>query len=273
MISKLFKPAAILAVGTVLVGFFLFGGSFLSYLRTSSRVVQKAAQDSVSVEFELHRARDLVDEILPQLQANVRLIAEEEVEIAALQADIAASQERLSQTQRKLVSLRDRMQLQQVSYAVGGHELSRDQLTERLAGEFQRYREAELILASKQKLLDTRRVSLHNALQMHERAKHQKLQLEQKIESLVAKHRLVQSSSMGTQVAVDGSRLNRADQLLAQIERRLDVSQRILDHESDLHEIQLDSEAVDETELLAEFDEHFASEESEQLVAKQAPVR
>ena len=35
MVSKLIKPAAVVAVGAVLLGFFLFGESFLSYIRTS----------------------------------------------------------------------------------------------------------------------------------------------------------------------------------------------------------------------------------------------
>ncbi len=266
MFSKLVKPAAVMAVCAVLLGYFLFGNSFFSYLRTSGRAVQRAAQDNVSIEFELQRARDLVDDILPQLQANVRLIAEEEVEIATLEKDIDASGDRLDQQHRKLSGLREKMQVRQVSYRVGERELSREHLTEQLSQEFARYREAELILDSKQRLLETRRQSLQNAMQMHERAKHQKLALEQKIESLVAQHRLVQSSSIGSRQAVDGSQLTRADQLLAQIQRRLDVSQRVLAHESDLHEIQLESDQLSEQDLLAEYDEYFTADTAERLV-------
>ncbi len=269
MVSKMIKPAALFAVGVVLVGFFLFGANFLSYVRTSGRVVQKAAQDSVSVEFELQRARDMVDDILPQLQANVRMIAEDEVEIATLEKDIEKGRIALDDRQRKLASLRKKMRVQQVSYEIGSRDISREHLTQQLSNEFDRYREAELIQGSKERLLETRKQSLANALQMHERAKHQKLQLEQKIESLVAQHRLVQSSSIGSQVDVDGGKLNRADQLLAQIQRRLDVSQRVLAHESDLQEIQLDEGQVDETELLSEFDDYFGGEEASQLVAQQ----
>lgn len=268
MVSKMIKPAALAAVAVVLIGFFLFGGNFLSYMRTSGRMVQRAAQDSVSVEFELQRARDLVDEILPQMQANVRLIAEEEVEIASLEKDIVATESKLSDQREKLTRLRNRMDIHTVSYQEPGEAISRERMTQQLSQEFSRFRESELILESKQRLLVTRQKSLQNAMQMHDRAKHQKLQLEQKIEALVAQHRLVQSASIGTKVAVDGSQLNRADQLLAQIQRRLDVSQRVLAHESDLHEIQLDVNEVDESELLAEFDEYFEQGSAEQLVAK-----
>ncbi len=268
MSLKLVKPAAIAAVCSVLIGYFLFGTSFLSYLRTTGKVVQRAAQDSVSVEFELQRARDMVDDILPQLQANVRLIAEDEVEIAALEKDIAAGREKLLQQQSELADMRKRLQVQQVSYRVGGRELSRDHMTQQLSRRFDRYRESELILQSKEKLLDTRRQSLANAIQMQERAKHQKVQLEQRIEALVAQHRLVQTSSIGSRVAVDGSQMNRAEQLLAQIQRRLDISQRVLAHESDLHEIQLSEDQVDEAGLLAEYDAYFGEGAEKSLVAK-----
>ncbi|MCG8652824.1 MAG: signal peptide-containing protein [Pirellulales bacterium] len=269
MIARFFKPAAAFAVIAVLLGFFLFGANFFSYVRTSGRAVQRAAQQSVSVEFELQRARDMVDQILPQLQANVRLIAEEEVEIAELEQDIAASREKLAKQQDKLAALRSQMEVRQVSYRVDGRDLTREHIAQNLSQQFSRYREAELILDSKEQLLQTRRRSLQNALQMHDRAKHQKLQLEQKIESLVAQHRLVKTSSIGSKVAVEGGQLNRAEQLLGQIQRRLDVSQRILAHEADLHEIQLDADQVDESELLAEFDEYFTKSEGGQLVTRQ----
>ena len=263
MVLKWFRPAAVMAVGVVLVGFFLFGDSFFSYLKTSRRVVQAGGSGQACRSSLSCSGRETWwTRFLPQLQANVRLIAEEEVEIASLENDIAESSESLENKQIELSRLRDKMQIEQVSYHVGGREWSRTHLAEQLAMRFARYRDDELLLQGKRQLLETRRESLRNAMQMHERAKHQKLQLEQKIESLVAQHRLVQSTSVGTQVAVDGSQLNRVDQLLAQIQRRLNVSQRVLAHESDLHEIQLTDQQVDEAALLAEFDEHFGGDTS-----------
>ena len=45
-------------------------------------------KESVPIEFELKRAKALLDEIIPDMHANIRLIAQEEVEIAALQASL-----------------------------------------------------------------------------------------------------------------------------------------------------------------------------------------
>jgi hypothetical protein len=76
-------------------GFLALGAGFLSYVRTSARSVQNSVKDSVPVEFEFRRARDLIEAILPELQAQVRMIAQEEVEIAALEAEVDAAKKRL----------------------------------------------------------------------------------------------------------------------------------------------------------------------------------
>ena len=78
-----------------LLGFLLLGGRFASYVRTSARSVQESVQEAVPLEFELRRARDLIDAILPDLQSHVRTIAQEEVAIAALENDLIVSNQRL----------------------------------------------------------------------------------------------------------------------------------------------------------------------------------
>ena len=257
MALKFLKPAAALAVGSVLIGFFLFGGDFLSYLRTSTRAVQTAAKDMVSVEFELQRARDLVQEMLPRLQANVRMIAEDEVEIANLEKDIAASRDSLDRDRERLGNLRGKLSVQQVSYRIADRDVSREHLTEQLSAALSRYQEAELTLSSKEELLETRRKSLAAAMQMLDRAKAQKLQLEQKIESLVAQHRVIKASSTGRHSDHETADFSRAEKLVADIETRLDVAQRIVAHENELVPIDLTAESASTDEVLAEFDAYF----------------
>jgi hypothetical protein len=42
-----------------------------------------AVKDAVPIEFQIQRARDSLNDIIPEMQANIRLIAQQEVEIAA----------------------------------------------------------------------------------------------------------------------------------------------------------------------------------------------
>ncbi len=251
---------AVVVVGVA--GWTLLGSNLGTYIRTTTNAAQEAARNAVPVEFELRRASDMIDAILPDLQSQVRMIAQEEVEVAALTSDIAGSQKRLNSEQKTLAMLRDRMRVQQVSYSVNGRNVERGLLTEQLHQRFERFKQGELAFASKQKLLEKRHDGLNAALAMLDKMRHRKAELEQKVEALAAQHRLVQASAIESGKLIDGSRLSEADQLLSQIETRLAVAQRVLAHEQDIFAVSEAEQVVDEEQLLTELDEYFGDDKS-----------
>jgi hypothetical protein len=248
---------AVVVVGVA--GLTLLGSNFGSYISTSTNAARQAARNAVPVEFELRRASDMIEAILPDLQSQVRMIAQEEVEVAALTSDIEGSRKRLNSEQRALASLRTKVRTQQVSYTVNGRNIERGLLTEQLHQRFERFKQGELAFASKQKLLEKRNDGLTAALAMLDKMRHRKAELEQKVESLAAQHRLVQASAIESGHLVDGSRLSKADQLLDQIETRLAVAQRVLTHEQDIFAVSAEEEFIDEEQLMTELDEYFGA--------------
>jgi hypothetical protein len=255
MVVGYLKYCAAGCVGVVLVGGAMFGNELFSYLRTSTGAVRETVREAVPIEFELQRARDLIDDILPEIHANVRLIAEDEVEIAALENDLVRSSEQLVTDRRLLSQLRGKLDSQNVSYEIGNGNYSRKQLAEQAALKLARLKDAEMIQSSKQRLLENRQKSLQAAMQMLDRARNRKAELAQKVESLVAQHRLVKASTIGSRFHVDDSKLSKADQLLSDIQKRVDVSERVLAHDS-ISEITME-DVLDEDELLAEIDDHL----------------
>lgn len=263
---RLLKTPLLLFAALMLVGVLVFGANFSSYVRTSARSVQEAVKDAVPIEFELRRARDLIDAILPQLQAQVRMIAEEEVEIANLELDIAKSLARVESERASIVAMRAKADTALVSVTVGKRELSRSQLVDQLHGRFERFKQSELALQSKQRLLQRRQESLSAALNMLAKTRDRKAELEQKVETLAANHRLVKASKIEAGRLMDGSGLASADQLLTQIQTRLDVAQRVLAYEQDLESFADESATlddwIDEDQLLSTIDEHLGREEA-----------
>ena len=85
------KRSVIVVAGVAVVGSVLFGRDVASYVRSSAKSVRTVVKDSVPIEFELRRARDLLDEIIPEMHASIKLIAQEEVEVAGLNVNIASS--------------------------------------------------------------------------------------------------------------------------------------------------------------------------------------
>ncbi len=262
MIRKGIKYVVVMALGVSSVGLFVFGTDVFSYVSTSARSVKTTVKDNVPIVFELQRARDMIEQILPELQANIRLIAQEEVEIAALEKEIVRSAEDLAKQQRSIAQLRGRLDTQQVSFVLGNANYSREQLTERLAHRFDRYKESKTAMVGRDRLLEARRRSLAAAEHMLDRARQQKGELEQKIEGLVAQHRLIQSSAVAVDLQVDGRRLNKADHLIKDIQRRLDVAQRVLARQTDFLDDDTDVTYVDEESLLAEIDEHLGKSDN-----------
>ncbi len=260
MILKGAKYSALGAMLMVVLGCLIFGTDVLSYFHSSANAVKSVVKHSVPVEFELQRARDIIDNIIPELQANIRIIAEDEVEIAALKTDINGSTERLVKQKKLVARLRAELDNDTDVYQIDGRKYSRQHLTERLARLFERYREAEMILASKHKLLETRERSLMAAMQMFDQARSRKTELEQQIEGLVAQHRMIQAASVKSRVQIDGSQLSKAEHLLRQIRKRLNVAERVLAHESDFLPLEPEN-GISEAQVLMEIDDHFARAE------------
>jgi hypothetical protein len=247
--------------GSVVLGGLLFGSDLLSYMTTSAGSVRESVRDSVPIEFELERARNLIDEIVPEIHSNVRLIAEDEVEIAALKEDIKDTEQGLHEQRQQLASLRDKLETDATEFDISGRTISREHLTEQVSRRFDRLKDSEMILAGKRRLLETRHDSLSAAMQMLDRARDRKAQLGQKIEALIAQNRMLKSAEIGTtgtRTHISDTNLSKADQLLSDIQKRLDVAERVLEHESSPALIL--QTPVNESDLLTEIDKHLGDE-------------
>ena len=69
MIFKMLKYGALGTAGLCLVGGLSFGRDAASYIWSSAKSVQTAVKDSVPIEFELQRAGDLIEEIIPRYRS------------------------------------------------------------------------------------------------------------------------------------------------------------------------------------------------------------
>ncbi len=261
MITKWLKMGVIGTVSLALLGGLIFGKDVLSYVRSSARSIRAVAKDAVPIEFELRRARDLLEDIIPEMHANIRLIAQEEVEVAALKGEITKSHENLSGERDKIKTLRTSLETPKVHYTFADRRYSRDDVKADLAARFERLREGELILASKERLLNSREQSLYAAMRLLEKTRDQKRLLENKIEALAAQHRLVKAAAVGSPIRVDDSKLAQTEKLIAQIQKRLDVAERVLAHESRFVQA-IPVETVVEEDLVAQVDEYFQDREA-----------
>lgn len=262
MSFRYLKTAIATLLTLFVAGFFIFGHELGSYVNSSVGSVRSTVKQAVPLEFQLKRARDMIDEIVPELKANIQVIAEEKVEVARLDSDIFAAEEQLASKEASVRQLRHVMNGDEMTYLVSGRELTRKQLTQRLSHRFNQVKQGQTILESKRRLLETRKHSLAAAEEMLERTRARKAEMEQQIEALVAQHRLLKAQSVDSKYNLDESQLARTDKLLDQIKKRLDTEQGVLNLESEWNDGPI-VDMVQEDELLAEIDTHFQGSFSE----------
>jgi hypothetical protein len=258
MLIKMVKLGLIGLAGIAVVGGMLLGKDAVSYLTSSARSVQASVKSNVPIEFELRRARDLLNDIIPEMHANVRLVAQQEVEIEELKQQIGYGWENLREQRQFVRDLRERLDTRQTSFTFGNLAYTREQVTDDLNRRFAMMKEAEVVLAAKERLLENRQRSLAAAVQTIERTKSQKALLESQIASLEGQHKLVEAASIGSSVQIDNSKLAQTEKLIGHIKKQLDVAERVLAHEAKFIEPMMIT-STNEQELLVQVDEHLAS--------------
>ena len=270
MICRTLKMGVAVTTGAILLGGLLFGRDLVSYVRTGVSSVREEVRASIPIDVELERARQLIKEITPELRANIRLIANEELAVKSLQDEIAATAGNVASQRQQLALLRNQLSdTQLVSIQLGDRTMSRSKVVEKLASRVNRFKQAQAELESKQKMLEIRERSLAAAQEMFDKSRVRKVELEQKVESLVAKHRLVKAQSIASSIHIDDSQLARADRLMKDIEKRLEVASRVISYESDLETGSFDDVLIEE-DIIEEADACLGECEEFDLLMTQA---
>ena len=227
-----------------------------SYVKSSTRLLQSAVKDSIPIEFEIQRARDLLHDLVPELRANVRLVAAEEVEVANLEKEIEKQNGQLETERDKVKVLRTRLSQPQVTYHLAGLDYGREELVVELSRRFEHLRTAEKLLEGKHDLLKNRKRSLRAATQKLEKTRLARVHLAAEIEALEGQFRLIQAQSSDTQFTLDDSKLAQTRQVIAELKNRLEVSQRVLAREANFVE-HIPVELVNESSVVERVDEYF----------------
>jgi uncharacterized protein (DUF3084 family) len=159
----------------------------------------------------------------------------------------------LDDEKRRLQRLRDALSSVQMSFTFGDLTYSREQVEQELAQSFDNFKQAEAALEQKTQLLDTRQKALAEETVAMERANAQRAALQSQVDALEGRYRLVQATASGNDLAIDGSKLAQAQQVMADLRHQLDVSERVLATEARFAQ-PIQADVVDEKELLEQVD-------------------
>jgi hypothetical protein len=203
------------------------------------------------------------------MHANLRIVAMEEVEVANLEKEISKQRGSVAEESGKIQKLRTTLNTQLASYRIGGREYLRTELVEELARRFEGLKTADLLLAGKGDLLKNRRRSLDAAIQKLEKTRLSRIELASQIEALEGQFRLLQAQTAGSQFQIDESKLARTEKVIAELKKRLEVTQRILAREAQFVET-IPIDAPNEGAVVEKVDAYFSKKSEPAAVAVEA---
>jgi len=239
MIRKAIVSVAVL----LLVGLFFFGRDMVSYVRTSAGYVKESVTNSVPTEFQIDRARGMIEELMPEIRKNMRIIAREEVEVEQLQKQIAEAEADLAESKSDIVRLQSDLSSGKKTFQYASRSYTADDVKRDLARRFTRYQTKEATLASLREISDARLRSLDAAKDKLEGMMASKRQLGVDVENLEAQLEMVAAAQATSKYHFDDSKLGRAKELVADLKTRLEVASRMVDAENYYHdEIPLDED-------------------------------
>ncbi len=223
------KKAVIGVAAAAVLSTLVFGRDVVSYVKTFGSSAREAIKAEVPIEFEIQRARDMVANLVPDIRQCMHVIAEEEVNVEHLSKEIARAENDLGKQKDEILALRRHVDSGRQVYQTSSRAYSCNEVKRDLSSRFERYKTAETTIASKRQILAAREQSVVAAREKLEGMLNEKRNLEVQLENLDARLKTVQAAQTASSVQLDDSQLSRAKKLIGELNKQLDVAQKMLD--------------------------------------------
>lgn len=251
------RKILVIGGGAALLSVVFFGRDAFSYLRTTAGYMTGAVRESVPVEFQVDRARGLIQDLAPEVRKNMHVIAKEEVEVRRLDEQIAANRAKLAKEKEQLLRLKTDLATGKGEFSYADRTYTAAEVRHDLANRFERFKTSEATLVSLSDMRNARQKSLAAARQKLESMLASKRQLQVEVENLDARVQMIAAAKATSQYQFDDSRLGHAKELISSLRSRLEVDERLVNSESHFHdEIPLDK--ATSSNIIEQVTEHFA---------------
>ncbi len=258
MLKKILILSAV-GVGSAVA---LAGTGAWSYMRTGFHTASDAVRDSVPIDWEIKRARQMIEDLKPEIARNLQVVAREEVGVQRLAAEIKAKEEQLAKSRGDIMRLKGDLESGSVRFVYAGRSYSVSQVKEDLSNRFKQFQVHEQTTSKLNQVLSAREKNLDAARRKLDSMLAAKRELEVEIENLQARMTMVEVAQTSSPVALDDSHLSSTRQLLDDIRTRIDVAERMVASEGALEgAIQLDETPSED--LLEEIADYFGAGRAE----------
>ena len=262
-------------VGTLVLGILaglVFGRDSLSYVSTLSSEIRDAVKSEIDVEFEVERARGMVEDIVPRLKEILSVVAEQQVEVRDLADQITDRELALRAQKDQILVLRGDLDSSNESFVYASRSYTRDEVKRDLTQRFDRFKATEDALERDRQILTARETSLRANEEQLEGMLTVRQKLEVELVQLEARLKTVQAAETVSSLDIDDSHLTRTRQLMRELNKQLDVKEALLDAEGRFSGlIPLDIENPDAVDVTEQIDTHFGIQADNVELAEVVP--
>jgi len=223
MLKKLFVLSGV----ALLAGGLYFGTHARSYMATGWNRFSHKVNDTIPVDFEIDRARQMVRDLIPEIRNNMQVIAREEVSVQQLDEQIRAAEAKLAKDRADLGKLKNDLTSGKEAFHYSGRTYTVSQVKTDLSNRFERFKTADATVGSLKDILTARQKSLDAARAKLEGMLAAKRQLEAEVENLDARLKMVEVAQTTCNYNLDDSHLGRVRELVADVRSRLQVAEKL----------------------------------------------
>ncbi|MHC4399135.1 MAG: hypothetical protein ACYTG0_05580 [Planctomycetota bacterium] len=222
---------AIIGTGlVVVVALLLFGTHVVSYVRTSVACVGEALHDSVPIDFQIKRARGLIEDLDPDIRDNLQAIAKGQVDVERRARGLAEAEASLAKAKADIDRLTEDLKSDEVAFKYARQQtFTRDQVQADLRNRFECYKTSKATLEAKQGIYQARVQRLEADRKRLNGILAEKQELQVKVENLEARLQMIAAAQTISDSNFDDSRLARAKELIDDLDAQLEVEQRMVD--------------------------------------------
>jgi chromosome segregation ATPase len=210
----------------------LFGREGFSHVKTSLGWVRQSVRESVPVDFEISRARQMIKDLDPEIHRNMHLIPKEEVEIKHLRDQLGTAEKQLTKNRSDIERLTTDLQRGDSNFVYCGKHYTSKQVENDLSRRFEQYKVKEATLGKLTQVLAARERGLDAGREKLKAMQAAKGQLEVDVANMEARLEMVKVAQSTSEFNFDDSRLARTKELVREINARIDVAEKLVNAET-----------------------------------------
>jgi hypothetical protein len=226
------KKGIVLGAAALLLLGLLFGKEGFSHVKTSLGWVRQSVRESVPVDFEISRARQMIKDLDPEIHRNMHLIAKEEVEVKHLRDQLSTADKQLAKNRSDIERLSSDLKRGDSNFVYCGKHYSSKQVENDLSRRFEQYKVKEATLGKLTQVLAARERGLEAGREKLKAMQAAKGQLEVDVANMEARLEMVKVAQSTSEFNFDDSRLARTKELVREINARIDVAEKLVNAET-----------------------------------------